>query len=658
MTGRPWIGLGIAIFVESAHWTRIRWDFDDAAIIRATQAVILAAAATTAAIWLSGYGHTALADLATWVPALLLPLFFIQAFGTKHSMSVGIFSILARQRKARNLRFGLTDESPEFHFGNVFLIATMASAAISKDAHGWWFLAGIVLLVSWKLLSVTRGLLLLPVILAAGLLAMAGDWGLEKLSHWVGFGMFDGDDKLDPNFSPTMIGTQGTVDLSPTIIWRIHVPSNQPPPPRLKVASYNFFLGSQWRNDNSVTYPFTETESITHNDQTTQLLNPASTDTAPFEFSLRGSLQAEGLLPIPGDASALKNFDFQHLGRNVRGMVRAYPNHPVISGIVAWNSNWTSEDLPTKNDLTNPNFEQQTIHDILASIGIQKQQDLPTKLAIIQSWFAQNFRYTRNLTIKRPIYGRTQSHAITQFLTTVRSGHCEYFATATTLMLREAGIPARYATGYAVVEKDPNSGNYLVRGTHAHAWCRYWDAASACWRDFDTTPPGWIDEAAARTGFWQQLCDRLKCLKEDFSLWRNQSSIRTIFTHVALTIGLIMSMIILRRLWRSKRRIAHPSAFLTTNHARIHTPLHDLEHRAAKVLGPRPLGQPYAHWLAQLDPHFPATLDEAIRIHQRIRFDPHPAPPAELDRLKHLSQLLEAALKKSNISRCWGKPLQ
>ena len=38
---------------------------------------------------------------------------------------------------------------------------------------------------------------------------------------------------------------------------------------------------------------------------------------------------------------------------------------------------------------------------------------------------------------------------MTRFLCEHRTGHCEYFATATTLLLRAAKIPARYAVGYA-----------------------------------------------------------------------------------------------------------------------------------------------------------------------------------------------------------------
>ena len=57
-----------------------------------------------------------------------------------------------------------------------------------------------------------------------------------------------------------------------------------------------------------------------------------------------------------------------------------------------------------------------------------------------------------------------------RFLEISRSGHCEYFATATVLALRAVGIPARYATGYAVQEWGELEKAYVVRRRHAHAW--------------------------------------------------------------------------------------------------------------------------------------------------------------------------------------------
>src|SRR5205807_1199702 len=60
--------------------------------------------------------------------------------------------------------------------------------------------------------------------------------------------------------------------------------------------------------------------------------------------------------------------------------------------------------------------------------------------------------------------------ALEEFLLNSRAGHCEYFATATTLLLRAAGVPARYAVGFSVQEWSRLEQRYIVRARHAHSW--------------------------------------------------------------------------------------------------------------------------------------------------------------------------------------------
>ena len=86
--------------------------------------------------------------------------------------------------------------------------------------------------------------------------------------------------------------------------------------------------------------------------------------------------------------------------------------------------------------------------------------------------------------------GSRANTPLTRFLLTSRSGHCEYFATATVLLLRQLGIPARYAVGYYVHE--PAGSGYVVRERDAHAWCLAWNRQTGSWDDFDTTPASWV----------------------------------------------------------------------------------------------------------------------------------------------------------------------
>jgi hypothetical protein len=70
-----------------------------------------------------------------------------------------------------------------------------------------------------------------------------------------------------------------------------------------------------------------------------------------------------------------------------------------------------------------------------------------------------------------------------------RAGHCEYFASAMTVMLRSLGIPARYATGFLPGEYNDVGGDYIIRQSDAHAWVEVYFADYG-WITFDPTPPG------------------------------------------------------------------------------------------------------------------------------------------------------------------------
>lgn len=71
------------------------------------------------------------------------------------------------------------------------------------------------------------------------------------------------------------------------------------------------------------------------------------------------------------------------------------------------------------------------------------------------------------------------------FFTEAEEGYCVHFATTATVLLRAAGIPARYVTGYAL---DVNAGKELeVRQNRAHAWVEYYVEDSG-WKVLDPTP--------------------------------------------------------------------------------------------------------------------------------------------------------------------------
>lgn len=77
---------------------------------------------------------------------------------------------------------------------------------------------------------------------------------------------------------------------------------------------------------------------------------------------------------------------------------------------------------------------------------------------------------------------------VVDFVTRVRRGHCEYFASALTLMLRSLGHPARVAKGFRGGDAQEGRGTWIVRGSHYHAWTEM-HFAGVGWIPLDATPP-------------------------------------------------------------------------------------------------------------------------------------------------------------------------
>lgn len=76
------------------------------------------------------------------------------------------------------------------------------------------------------------------------------------------------------------------------------------------------------------------------------------------------------------------------------------------------------------------------------------------------------------------------------FLRESETGYCVHFASALTVLLRAADIPARYVTGYLFEAKAGTKT--VVRAASAHAWVEYLDP-NAGWTVLDATPSEWMD---------------------------------------------------------------------------------------------------------------------------------------------------------------------
>jgi hypothetical protein len=89
---------------------------------------------------------------------------------------------------------------------------------------------------------------------------------------------------------------------------------------------------------------------------------------------------------------------------------------------------------------------------------------------------------------------------LVRWLTSREGGHCELFAGSLALLAREAGFPARVATGFHGGSWNGYSNNFTIRNSDAHAWCEVFDAAAGAWLRADPTPGSAEPTAAEQPG--------------------------------------------------------------------------------------------------------------------------------------------------------------
>src|SRR5271156_517515 len=119
----------------------------------------------------------------------------------------------------------------------------------------------------------------------------------------------------------------------------------------------------------------------------------------------------------------------------------------------------------------------------LAEKIVEKSHNEYDRAANIELYLKTHYGYTLDLT------GRKTDDPLAYFLFERREGHCEYFAAAMTVMLRDLGIPARYVGGFLPGEYNDLGGDYIIRASDAHAWVEAYFPGYG-WITFDPTPAG------------------------------------------------------------------------------------------------------------------------------------------------------------------------
>jgi len=643
-----WAAL-MAGILEGSRLVNYRWDLSGADFRRISDLCLILFLILLIYFLMADRPVTLIVDLIQWLPVVFMPLVIAQEYSTSDRVdSRALFMLLRRKRKN-----GHVPSSPINLTYPYFAVCILAASAANVRGTSFYpalfVLCGLAL---WAMRSKRFSpLCWICLIVLGGGLGLIGHTGLhhlqlfleEKGLEWTSD--FSRPDS-DPFRNHTAIGEVGSLKPSGRIVCRVKSDDQQELTMLLRDSAYDRFLSPLW----VAVDPRTAAVPSDSNSTSWRLRNGPTNSRAITVFTHHD--QGQGLLKLPDGAFRINSQALASMEQNRFGTVKVEGDTEFVAYQVAYDEGVAGDDPPGEYDLQLPSNERAVLIDTVDRLGLSGEP--PRKiLKEIESFFRNNFQYSLKLTGPK-----NRNTALSHFLMQSRAGHCEYFATATVLLLRAAGLPARYARGYSVHEFSKLEQRYLVRDRHAHAWALvHLDGA---WTDFDTTPGSWVETENATASGWQYISDLWSWggfnLSQAIRWVRQRMEVK-----LWLWIFLPLAIFSARRFFFSKRlrrpgfkKVAAVGAVQKT--AGLESEFYLIEKALVQAGFARRPSESMANWIAKLPPdQLAAPLAENLKslldLHYRHRFDPAGISDAEKTLLVSGTRLWLSEYRKSFHSR-------
>jgi hypothetical protein len=428
-------------------------------------------------------------------------------------VDLGAIFYIERQKEKKNPK-SAKRKTADVSWPGFVLVLVAASAANIRSPL---FFAAMYVLAAWGLWAVRpkkRSALAWAVaLMVAGALGFAGHVGLRSLHMAIdraalSWYMAAHSSQRNPLRNVTAIGEVGTLKRSNRIVMRVGVEGPLPGSGLLRDASYSIYRAGRWIAAETAFVPVPPAEGK----NAWRLAQPPAPE-AVDELRVAMALEnGAGFLPVPMGTARIENLPAQRVEKNRFGAVRVLQAPEWVRYRIRFGPIAPDDAPPGALDLDLPEKQAPVVNRVASSLALDEGS---TKQAVsrIQEYFSRNFTYS--LTQERRRWGVLP---LEQFLFETRSGHCEYFATATVLLLRAAGIPARYAVGYRVAEFSRLEQSYLVRSRHAHSWAQAFFGGR--WQIVDTTPAQWAALEEKQASAWLPVVDLFRWIGFQVQQWR------------------------------------------------------------------------------------------------------------------------------------------
>ena len=547
-TGLLFAAVPLAIVLEASRWMRRRWEFSPSDYQKIWNGCLILLLASV--VFAVGYSRSLLdpgegggaetrettAQTAKsallffqWLPLVFAPVAVAVTLGEQWVMPATIFSWFARRQRAASQhnyvdRFGI-----QLAPMSGYLALVMFAACTSNVRHPIVF-ATMLLMAAWSLWPFRSrrapAWIWVSLLIVAGGLGFAGQLGIIQLQRVISnldnfITQRLSRSHTNPFETRTMIGSIGRLKASGRIVLRVST-TNESPVELLRQASYDSFVFSTWvvgsRSDRSRTNHAWRTvidENLPGSWQLVRASKPQLGSARLTHFTQGNAT----LLPVPNGSLSLDDLLVGQVSRSGFGCVRVGEVPSLLDYRVNYCSGSTLDDPPTERDLVIPAEERAAVNEVAdrLRLAVYREEAEKVALGVLSEYFRRSYQYS--LYLEGSSDPESKRSPVSDFLLRRHRGHCEYFATATCLLLRAAGIPTRYALGYSVSERS-GKGEYVVRDRHAHAWCLVWSSQAKCWYDFDTTPPSWEEVESSRSSAWEPLGDMGSRIWLEYSQWR------------------------------------------------------------------------------------------------------------------------------------------
>ena len=618
----------LAVLAEAPRWVSVRFDLRHADLERI--ASLSTALFVGLLIWLFmsiEEPRTARAVLTSllWLPAVLAPILLAQQLSSSGRIPLStLFRYLRKQRERDP-----TVPDPAVDVRGVYLAICLVAAGIPNQRDQIFYVV-VVLLVAWSLAvmrpkhaawSVWGGTLL-----AAACLGFAAHRGLGELQaaleDWISE-WYVGGAGADPYRSSTDLGSVGRLKMIESIVLRVYASPEDAQ--RLKLlhrASFTSLHGKTWVARNAQMMPL-EPQA----DGTTWRIATGEAETsARIVTRLDGG---KALLALPAGTMRVSGMAAAAVKRNPLGAVMAELGGDWAPYVAEVGGAADDYAPPRLEDRQLPEVEREEFERLAGELGLKELGSVNERLQRVREHLA-TFAYATY----REAAIAPGSTPLGDFLRRSKSGHCEYFAGAATLLLRAAGVPARYATGFAMLEYSALEEAYVVRARHAHAWTRAF--VDGRWVDLDATPPSWIEEEDRGAPAWEKLVDLLRWAGFRWSQRGPLQGGMGWYAALALLIAVFTWRMLRGK--RARQVIAPADSLICSASRGADSEFYAVENLLRARVGVRADGEPLAAWVTRAAPALDDVkremLARAFALHNRYRFDPQGLVEAERGALR------------------------